>query len=106
MKNNAKTIICKFLRFLKDEEAYDNYIIAFSKQENYKWRNIFPYIYTNNTQIYPVLESIINKSNKASIKTKHTFFLSAVFEWQNTSQGSTYWMNITQKWGELQCNDN
>ena len=106
MKNNAKTIISKFLRFLKDEEAYDNYIIAFSKQENYEWRNIFPNIYTNSTQIYPVLESIINKSNNTRIKTKHTFFLSAVFEWRNTSQGAVYWMNITQKWGELQCNDN
>jgi len=106
MKNNAKTIISKFLRFLKDEGAYENYIIAFNKQENYKWRNLFSSIFTNNTQIYPVLISIINKYKNTHIKTKHTFFLSAAFNWKSTSQGVTYWSKITEKWNELQYNDN
>ena len=68
----------QFIRFLKDNNVYGNYMCAFENRELYKKR-------------------------RSSLKTffptyKPEQYLLCAFDWDYTNEGMRYWYNLHKKW--------
>ena len=68
----------QFIRFLKDNNAYEQYMFNFNKREEKR------------NKAYP-------KSQFFS-KTKPENYVNRAFTWINTKEGNPFWFNLSIEW--------
>ena len=73
-----------FIKFLKDNNAYEQFMFNFKKDEEYRMYHLIKFSSNEFFKNEPIQNYILH-----------------AFEWKNTSEGETFWGTMYHKWKKI-----